>query len=314
VSLTVVDFAQASSVEALTHEVYVVARAVDYLGTALFIGGCAFVGFLWPTGAGERRTRRLLALAWVLGLLGTLGTLGLEGAWAADLPPGSAVDPQVIGQVLAVPFGRVWVSKALLWLLAGVSLTDLLQRRAVAARALAWRVGTGAVSLGLLRTTGLTGHSNDANSLWMSLADLAHLTGVALWIGGMAVLLVGVLPQRHPDDLAVVGRYSRLAMLSVSAIVLAGVVLAWQLLGSVSALVSTGYGRLLLVKIALLALILMAALVSKSWIARRLDVAVVLRGDVVAVRPLLYAVVTETVLLVFVVFAASFLVTANPGQ
>lgn len=304
-----------STPEAITHQWYVLARAMDYLGTALFVGGIAFVGLLWPTGSRDRRTRGVLVVGLLLGVAGTLATLGLEGAWTADLPPAAAVDVHVISQVLAIPFGRAWIGKALLWLLAGVALTDLLQRRDIAAQSLAWRVGTGAVALGLLRTTGLTGHSTDAGSVWVSLADLAHLTAVAAWVGGLVVLLVGVLPQRRPEDLAVViPRYSRLAVASVLAIVGAGSVLAWHLLGSVHALVDTGYGQLLLVKIGLLAVALLAALVSKSWVTRRLDVAVVLRGDVRAVRPLIYAVTAETVLLMFAVFAASFLVTANPGQ
>jgi copper transport protein len=309
------DLAQAAAAEQAAHGWYVVARAVDYLGTALFIGGCVFVALLWPTGSGERRTRWLLGCGWALGLVGTLATLGLEGAWAAGLPPSAAVSMPVIGRILGIPFGRVWISKALVWVLAGVVLADLLQRRATAARSLAWRVGAGAVALGLIRTTGLTGHSTDLGSVWSSLADLAHLTGVTLWIGGLAVLLVGVLPRRRPEDLAaILPGYSRLAMTSVTLIVLAGVFLAWRILGSVHALLHTGYGNVLLIKIGLLALVLMAAWVSKSWVSRRLDFALVLRGDVLTTRPLIYAVTAETVLLVFVVFAASFLVTANPGQ
>ncbi len=296
--------------------IYVLARAADYLGTALFVGGCAFVAFLWPAGSRVRATRRLLVTGWVLGLAGTLAAVGLEGVWAGQLPLRAAVDWHVIQQVLTLDFGREWSAKALLWVLAAVVLADLLRRCDTAASSLAWRVGAGAVGLGLLRIIGLTGHATDTRyTAIAAVADLVHLTAVSLWIGGLAVLLLGVLPRRRPDELAaIVPRYSRLALGSVLAIVATGIVMAVQLLDGVGALFDTGYGALLLTKIALLAVILCAAWASRTWIAHRLDFAVVMRGDMTTVRPVVRSVAVETALTLLVLVAASFLVTANPGQ
>jgi copper transport protein len=70
----------------------------------------------------------------------------------------------------------------------------------------------------------------------------------------------------------------------------------------------------LVAKLACLALVLAAAQRSKAWVARRLDLAVVLRGDRLTVRPFVYSVAAETVLLVAVVTAASLFVTASPGR
>jgi copper transport protein len=295
---------------------YVLARAADYLGTTLFLGGCAFVAFLWPAGSRVRATRRLLITGWVLGLLGTVAAIGLEGVWAGQLPLTAAFDRQVIGQVLALDFGREWSAKALLWVLAAVVLADLLRRCERAATSLAWRVGAGAVGIGLLRVIGLTGHSADTRYTTVAaIADLVHLTGVSLWVGGLAVLLLAVLPRRRPDELAaIMPRYSRLAMGSVLAVIAAGTVMAWQLIGGFGALFHTGYGELLLTKIGLVAVILTAAWGSRTWIAHRLDFAVVLRGDTATVAPIVRSVAVETALTLLVLVAASFLVTANPGQ
>jgi copper transport protein len=124
-----------------------------------------------------------------------------------------------------------------------------------------------------------------------------------------------VLPRRRPDELATITpRYSRLALTSVLVIVLAGTTLAWQLLDSWSVFVTTDYGRLLLLKLVVLTVILGVAQLSKRWVQRRLDFAVVLRGDSATVRPFVYSVATETVLVVAVLVAASLLVTTNPGQ
>ncbi|HEX6361046.1 copper resistance D family protein [Actinophytocola sp.] len=295
---------------------YVLARGFDYFGGALFLGGLAFVALLWPEGARAIGTRRVVVTGWLLGLLGTVAAIGLEGVWVSDRPFGDAFRTDLLGQVLDLDFGRVWFARALLWVLAGVVLTDLLRRGEHAARSAAWRVGAGAVGLGLLRTNGMVGHTMDAPTpLWAQLAGILHLTGIVLWVGGLAVLLLGLLPRRRPEELAaVVPRYSRLAMVSVALIVTGGLVLTWQLVGSVGALFATDYGRLLLVKVAIFALVLVIAQASRSWVAHRLDFAVVLRGDAATVRPFVYSVAAETTLVVFVLVAASLLVTASPGR
>lgn len=289
---------------------YVMARVVDYVGVGVFLGGCAFVALLWPAGAGDWRTRRLLGIGWFLGISGTVAALLWQSVWAAQRP----LDWSVVEQLLSVQTGRVWAAKALLWVLATVVLADLLRRRAEAARSMAWRVGALVVGLGLLRMSGLTGHAQDTPHRTVAeVAALLHLAGICAWFGGLAVLLLGVLPRRRPEELAtVVPKYSRLALTSVVLIVLAGTTLAWQLIGTPDVLFTTAYGRLLLVKLALFAVVLGAAQLSKRWVSRRLDFAVVLRGDSATVRPFVYSVAVETVLVIAVLVAASLLVTANP--
>lgn len=295
---------------------YALARGVDYFGGALFLGGLVFIALIWPAGAESRGGRRVVVTGWVLGLLGTVAAIGLEGVWVTERPVADAFSLDLVNQVLDVRFGQVWFARALLWVLAGVVLADLLRRGRTAARSTAWRVGAGAVGLGLLRTNGLIGHALDApEPVWAQVAGLVHLTGVVLWLGGLAMLLVGVLPRRNPDELgAVVPRYSRLAMVAVGLIVVGGLVLAWQVIGSVGAVLTSDHGRLLLVKLAIFALVLVIAQASKSWVSHRLDFALVLRGDATTVRPFVYSVAAETTLVVLVLIAASLLVTASPGR
>ncbi|HJP73748.1 MAG TPA: CopD family protein [Pseudonocardiaceae bacterium] len=308
--------AVATVLESPAKTVYVLARAADYLGTALFLGGCGFVAFLWPGGVRVVATRRLLITGWLLGLFGTVAAIGLEGAWAGQLPPSQAANLTVIQQVLQLDFGREWAAKALLWVLAGVVLADLLRRCESAATSLAWRVGAGAIAVGVLRIIGLTGHSTDTRYTTVAaIADLAHLAAMSLWVGGLAVVLIALLPRRRPDELAtVLPRYSVLAMASVLTVIAAGTIMAWQLLGGIGRLFDSTYGQLLLTKIVLLVLILAAAMASKNWVANRLDFAVVLRGDAATVRPFVVSVAVETALVLLVLVVASLLVTANPGQ
>jgi copper transport protein len=204
----------------------------------------------------------------------------------------------------------------MLWSLALVLLAELLRSGAGAVTGLAWRVGALAVGLATLRIDGLSGHSSDTHSKVIAeLADLVHLAAISLWLGGLAVLVIGVLPRRDVEELArVVPRYSTLAMLCVTAVAASGTVLAWRLLDNVGQLTSTTWGHLLLIKLALLAVVLAAAFGSKTWVAHRLDFAVILRGERGLVRPFVLSVAAETTLVVCVLAVAGFLATADPGR
>jgi copper transport protein len=292
------------------------ARWVEYLALALFVGSLGFLTLLWPQASEVRRARTVLTLAWVCGLATTVAGTGLQAAYAAMGSFGDALEPATYADALAGEAGIVRAARALLWLLAAVVLAAVLQGGERTARSPGWRVGAAVVCLGLLRTVGMSGHATEGNHPgWGAVADLVHLLGISLWIGGLVVLLVGVLPRRRPDELAeVVHRYSTLAGVSVAAVAAAGVVLSWQVLGSFGALFDTSYGRLLLVKVALLATVLLVAQRSRSWVRTRLDIAVLLRGDSATVRPFVYSVAAETGLVLAVLGAASLLVTAAPGR
>jgi len=299
-----------------TKTLYVIARDVEYLGTAMLWGGLAFVSVLWPAGASVAAARRLLGGAWLAGALGTVFALGLEGAWAAQLGPSSAFRSDVLRHILELPFGREWFAKLMLWILALVVLADVWRRGSAAVTTLPWRVGAVAVGLGMIRISGLTGHVQDTPRPTIAeLADVAHLLAISLWLGGLAVLVVGVLPRRDPVELEqVVPRYSSLAMACTTVIVASGTVLAWRMLGGLGELTSTTWGHLLLLKVGLLAGVLAVAYASKTWVAHRLDFAVILRGEAAVVRPFVASVAAETAIVIAVVCIAGFLTTADVGR
>ena len=291
------------------------AQFAGFLCAALFIGVLAFFALIWPQGAGVPRMRRALSAAWILGLAATLAQTGLQAAYGALLPLGGVFNGSALENLFATRLGAVLIARAGLWLLAGVVLAALLQQQDRAARSPGWRVGLIAVAFGLLRTTSMPGHDDTAHPLVGAVADTAHLAGVSLWIGGLLTLLFGVLPRRLPQEMAgAVARYSKLALVSMLVIIAAGTVLAWQLVGSVSALLHTSYGHTLLLKLAFVATVLLLAQHSKAWVRHRLDVAVLLDGDRATVRPFVYSVAAEAGLALAVLAAASVLVTSNPGR
>jgi putative copper export protein/methionine-rich copper-binding protein CopC len=294
----------------------VAARWTGYLALALFVGALAFVVLLWPRGADEPRARAMLSLAWTAGLLATVASIGLQGAYTTLGGVRDALRPATYADMLATEPGVVLAARALLWVLAAVVLGALLQGGERASRSPGWRVGALAVTFGLLRTTGMAGHNSEGSEpTWGAVADFVHLLGASLWIGGLAVLALAVLPRRRAGELAaVVPGYSRLAAVSVTAIVGAGLVLAWQVVGSYHALLHTSYGHLLLLKTGVLGCVLLAAYASRQWVRTRLDLAVLLRGDAATVRSFGYSVAAETGLVLVVLAVTSLLVTADPGQ
>jgi putative copper resistance protein D len=98
-----------------------------------------------------------------------------------------------------------------------------------------------------------------------------HHLGSAAWIGAMPFLLIAL---KRTEDIAVarrvVGRFSRMAMVSAALLLGAGVGLAWFYVASFSGLYGTTYGVLVMVKSYLLLLILMLG--AANWyVAREIE-------------------------------------------
>jgi copper transport protein len=108
----------------------------------------------------------------------------------------------------------------------------------------------------------IAGHALDrGRSPIELLADVAHVAAASVWLGGLFAL---ALSFHVPGDRTLMlRRFSNLAVVSVAVLVATGVVRALSELDSFSQLWTTGYGRVLLVKTALL-----AALVTVGWLNR----------------------------------------------
>ena len=106
------------------------------------------------------------------------------------------------------------------------------------------------------------GHSGTSGSSWAVAADAVHLAAVAAWLGALAhlVLIVARAPEPRPALVDSTRRYSRLALPTVLVVLASGVLTAIPEFRSVSAVVSSGYGQMLLIKAALVGVALLVAL------------------------------------------------------
>jgi copper transport protein len=216
----------------------------------------------------------------------------------------------------AVTVGLIAVVLGGAWLLHATD--DAATRFGHATQAAVVIAGVGAIAAALARLTGrylvpamipallllvepsLAGHaSRPADDRPLSVfADLVHVTAAAFWIGGLVQLALLLLRGRAGDAPR---RFSQLALVAVVAIAASGVGRAVVELSSVSQLWSTGYGRAILVKTVLFAVVIVIAATG----SRRL---------LSAPLRLLRSVEAEIAVLALVVVAVGVLTALRPGR
>jgi putative copper export protein len=123
----------------------------------------------------------------------------------------------------------------------------------------AWSIASFA-ALGLAFAPALAGHAAASARFpaGMILTDFLHVVGAASWLGNLAcVMLIGVpiivrggSEDRWQRVSALVNTFSPIALASATVVVLSGVTAAAVHLDKLSALWSTTYGRVLLLKVA----------------------------------------------------------------
>jgi copper transport protein len=253
-----------------TETAFGLARGIEYLAIALGVGGFVFLLLVWTPalaglggdGEAERRfLRRLRLLLWgaaALGILGAAGSIVLEGAEAAGVSGFSALKATIVEETLETRFGTVWGLAFLAWVLFAAALPLLLGRRRARL--------TLAVPLAyLVLAPALGGHASTQSPVGLNFpVNVVHVSAMAVWLGGLATLLVAVPaatralepPARSRLLAAALGRFSQLALIAVSAILLTGVIQAYVYVRHPGDLLSTGYGRAVLAKFLLVLVVI----------------------------------------------------------
>ncbi|MEV6368179.1 copper resistance protein CopC [Micromonospora musae] len=179
----------------------------------------------------------------------------------------------------------------------------------------------GAVALPLTWT--LTDHAQTGVQTWLAVpATSLHLLAMALWLGGLITLAACVLipAGRRETSQAItlapaLPRFSGLAQVCFAVIAATGVYLSWRQVGTWAALGATDFGRLLLVKLAVVLVVVGLAAGARRFVRRRgrepfgLDAT-----PAIAVRRLRRSVVGEILLGVAVVSITAVLVNTVPAR
>ena len=247
----------------------IVARAVNIGASILLEGIFTFVVvILAPAGrAGsndfqeiERRLLRLAVWNLVAALLSALLWFFLEVASMSGLPVTGGFSTTAWQTILfETQFGRVWQLRlgliAAALALVAVALAQVkVPRRLIL---VLWLL-----SVVLLVSLAWISHAAVAGAHPVGLlGDGIHLCAAGVWIGGLVPLVIFLARVRGSVSLGeavgrVLQRFSTLSLCCVCVLVVSGLSNSWLLVGSIHALFTTSYGRLLLFKLALFAILI----------------------------------------------------------
>lgn len=263
-------------------EAWIAARFVHFAAAMAAFGVGAFRVYAFAGGTipAEEPARAALDAAVVrVGIasaaLALLSALAVVPFTAAEMTGSDALafDPATWHAVLFdTRFGTIWCWH--LGFAAALLVLAAMPRRRCQAGAAAL------AALLVLASLGLTGHAamDMGGGAAHEINQMAHLTAGGLWLGGLVP--VGVLLRRatRPDGAAYVAlarvalpHFSQIGYAAVALLAITGTVNGVMLVGSLGAFVTTPYGRLLAVKIALFLAMVGLALVNRFRLMPRLS-------------------------------------------
>lgn len=238
--------AATSSSDASSSTYELLARLLLIAGIVALLGGS--VAGVARFGGGSGSDLRLAIGGWGVAVVGLL----LLGDAQRRASGGS------LGDLLGTAVGEALLWRALALALAGVAL--LLARQAPRRR----RAALAPAALGALGAIVAhvdAGHAAAGGWPWLFSvgAQVAHFAAAGVWLGGLAALLLGMRGATAADRSAAVRRFSALALAMLILVFLTGTLRAFDELAAWSELWSSGYGRAILAKLALLGLIVALA-------------------------------------------------------
>jgi putative copper resistance protein D len=262
----------------------VAVRAIHFAATAITAGSLVFRAVAAkPAWRSEETLAKLLrkqtlGVAWiglvVAALSGVVWFL-LQAVSMSGLPLSEAMTTRVLSTVLnRTQFGLV--SEIRIVLAIAVAACLAYYRHPLAE----WLAPAAALCLAAaIAWTGHAGSTPGDTGVVHLAADALHLLGASAWIGGLVSLVLVLAAVRHRQSVVSASlawdstrRFSTLGIVSVAILAATGIVNAWILVGSFHALVTTGYGRLLTLKLVAFATMLVFAFVNRFWLTPQLTV------------------------------------------
>ncbi len=249
-------------------------RALRFAAIIIMIGLVALLLFVWePLRRRDVTDSRVVTAPADARLRATTGWLGLGASLTlvllclAYLPIEAWSDGITISELLQLRKGRINLA-ALLLAASAVPCLWVATKGATRAATIA----AAGIALLLAATPGLVGHASAQSPVWRSVAiDWVHVIAAGTWGGGLIVLVV-VVPrmlrtmtddEHAPLIRSIVHRFTRLALGALIALVVTGVLSAVLFAGSISAIADTSWGRLVIAKVIVVAIVFVAAIYAR---------------------------------------------------
>ena len=217
----------------------IVTRWLLFLGLLGLLGAAAFGLLVAPPSSIV--IRAWLPLAWLLAAVGTAGVLLVEivesGA-TADQILGSSLGVALVGRAVPLAVAAVGVFLA----------------RRPSPRAGLWVVGIGSTA-GLIVDVLLSHAAAGTAAASAVEVQAIHVLAVGLWLGGLAGLLLTMGRTADERTAELARRFSRVATVGIGTVAVTGILRAAQELGSIDALLTTDFGRVVTAKTSLFAVL-----------------------------------------------------------
>ncbi|MEV4509634.1 copper resistance protein CopC [Dactylosporangium sp. NPDC049525] len=252
--------------DALVKNAMSVARFIGFVGLVLLVGPALVLFALWPRRLSARDPGRLALTGAGLLAFSAVLELYLQIPYTSGTTLFDA-SSTATREVLGTPFGAAHLIRLAVAIAVAVLLRPLIAGRAGKIDQ------TLLIILGVvgLATWPISGHPSASPVPTLTVvADVAHLASMAVWLGGLVMLFAFLLRRANTRELtAIVPVWSGWALLAITVLVLAGTAQALVEIGTIDALTGTTYGRLVMVKVALLAVVLGVAAYSRRITNRR---------------------------------------------
>jgi copper resistance protein D len=255
----------------------VVARFLHYAAVTVLAGTSFFPLYAYPLGGSSQPialNRRLRTVLFIAAIAAFLSGILWFVFTVADMS--GAMDGILRWEILSTVlgdtrFGRVWMARFVL---------------AIAVIAVIWsRFDSGSnprrdviapvLTAALLISLAGVGHSQVEEGIVGTVhvvSDGVHLLAAGAWLGGLLplgfmLLNAGNSVTGPPRDLnGILLRFSGMGYVAVATLIGSGLVNSWFLVGTVSGLLETAYGRVLVTKLVLFAGMLALAVSNRFWI------------------------------------------------
>ncbi|MEU4158115.1 copper resistance protein CopC [Actinoplanes sp. NPDC026670] len=287
-----------------------VGKYLGYAGLVLLVGPVLVLALLWPHRLDRRGPGRVV---WTgIGLVAGSTLLGLWLQAPYTLGTGLfEVTVSDIRDVLGSTFGAVMLVRLGVVVAAAFLLRPLLDGPGGGESRLDLAL-LGVLGVAALATWPLTGHPTASPVAGVSVViDALHLAAMAVWVGGLVMLFGFLLPKATGRELgAILPIWSRWAMTAVGVLVFAGVVQALIEVSDLDGLLNSTYGRMILAKIGLAALVIGVAAFSRKLVGKLVGE----RADDDSPGPLRRIVAAELAIIAVILGVTSFLVQEPPPR
>ena len=253
-----------TKVDPVVRAIIPVGKYLGYAGLVLLVGPTLVLALLWPHRLSRVGPGRVVWTGVGLVAFSTLLALWLQAPYST----GSGLFDVRVGDlrdVLGSTFGAIMLVRLGVICAAALLLRPMLRGNGADSKTDLALLGV--LGVAALATWPLTGHPTASPVAGVSVVvDAIHLAAMSVWLGGLVMLVGFLLRKADGRELgAILPIWSRWAATSVAALIVAGVIQALIEVASLDGLVSTTYGRLILVKVGLVTIVLGVA-----WYSRKL--------------------------------------------